>query len=84
MPTGLIGSVVRNEEATGRIQCTREGLLEMFDSSFFTCFSKVFVVGSRKTCPGRFHEVDESSPRPIIRGQFGVDGDEDGRMISGQ
>ena len=35
-------------------------------------------------CPVRFLEVDVGSPRPINRGQFGVDGDVDGQMIAGQ
>ena len=36
---------------------------------------------SHMACPVRFHEADVVSPRPINRGQFGVDGDEDGQMI---
>ena len=35
-------------------------------------------------CSVRFLEVDVGSPRPINRGQFGVDGDEDGQIIAGQ
>ena len=35
-------------------------------------------------CPVGFLEVDVGSTRPINRGQFGVDGDEDGQMITGQ
>ena len=36
------------------------------------------------TCPVRILDVDVGSPRPINRGQFGVDGDEDVQMIAGQ
>ena len=32
----------------------------------------------------RFLEADVGSPRPISHGQFGVDGYEDGQMITGQ
>ena len=39
-------------------------------------------VHGRITCPVRFLEVDVGSPRPYNRGQFGVDGDEDGQMIA--
>ena len=35
-------------------------------------------------CPVGFLEVDVGSPRPINRGQFRVDGDEDGQLIVGQ
>ena len=47
-------------------------------------FSKVFVAGFSTTFQVRFLEVDVGSPRPINRGQFGVDGDEDGQMMAGQ
>ena len=36
------------------------------------------------TLPVSVLEVDVGSPMPINRGQFGVDGDEDGLMIAGQ
>ena len=36
------------------------------------------------TCPVRFPKADVGSPRPINRGQFGVDCDEDGQIIAGQ
>ena len=45
---------------------------------------KVFVAGFSMTCPVRFIEVDVGLTRPFNRGQFGVDGDEDGQMIAGQ
>ena len=74
----------RNEETTALIHCFPEGLLGLFDSFSFARFSKVFVVGFRIACPVRFLEVDVGSPRPINRGQFGVDGDADWQMIVGQ
>ena len=61
-----------------------EGLLGLFDISCFASFGMVFVAGFSITCPVRFLEVDVGSPRPIKRGQFGVDGNEDGQMIAGQ
>ena len=73
-----------NEEATDFIHCFPEGLLGLFDSSCHASFSKVLLAGFNITCPVRFLEVDVGSPRPNNRGQFGVDGDEDGQMISGQ
>ena len=73
----------RNEEATGLIHCFPEGLLGLFDSSFFASFSKIFAAGFSIPCPDRFLEVDVGSPWPINRGQFGVDGDEDGQMFAG-
>ena len=73
-----------NEEATGFIHCFPKGLLGLFDSSCFASFSQVFVAGFSITCPVRFFEVDVGTPRPINRGQLGVDGDEDGQMIAGQ
>ena len=84
MPAWLVGSVKcgRNEEAIGFIQCFPEGLLGMFDSSCFVSFSKVFAAGFSIMCLVRFLEVDVGLPRPINRGQFGVD--EDGQMIAGQ
>ena len=84
MPAGLVGSVEcggRNKEATGLIYCFPEGLLGLFDSFCFASFSKVFVAGFSMTYPVRFLEVDVGL---INRGQFGVDGDEDGQMIAGQ
>ena len=72
----------RNEEATGLIHCFPEGLCGLFDSSCFTSFSKVFVAGFSIMCPVRFLEVDVGSPRPINHGQFRVDCDEDGQMIT--
>ena len=36
------------------------------------------------TCPVRCLEIDVGSPRLVNRGQFGVDGDEEGQMIAGQ
>ena len=74
----------RNVAANGFIHCFTEGLLGLFDSSCFTSCSKVFVAGFSITCPARFHEVVVGSPRRIDRGQFGVDGDEDGQMVAGQ
>ena len=56
----------------------------MFDSSCLASFSKVFFIGFSIKFPVRFLEVDVGSPRPINRGQFGVDGDEDGQMIASQ
>ena len=87
MPVGLVGSVEcgrPNVEATGLIHCFPEGLLGLFDSSCFASFSKVFVAGFSISCTFLFLEVDVSSLRPINRGRFGVDGDEDGQMIAGQ
>ena len=87
MPVGLVGSLNaadRNKEATGLIHCFPEGLLGLFDSSWFASFSKVFVAGFSISCPVSFLEVDVGSPRPINRGQLGVDGDEDGQIIAGQ
>ena len=86
MPAGLVGCVEcgRNEEATGHIYSFPESLLGLFECSCFASFSKVFVAGYSITCPVRFLEVDVGTPRPINRGQFGVDGDEDGQMIAGQ
>ena len=72
----MLKAAGRNEEATGLINCFPEGLLGLFDSS---CFARFSI-----TCPVRFLEVDVGWPRPINRGQFGVDGDEDGKMIAGQ
>ena len=74
----------RNEEATGFIRCFPEGLIGLFDSSCFARFSKVFVTGFNIPCPVRFLEVDVGSTSPIIRGQFGVDGDDYWQMIAGQ
>ena len=74
-----------NEEVTGLIHCSPEGLLGLFDTSCFASFSKVFVAGFSITSPEPcLLEVDVDSPRPFNRGQFGVDGDEDGQMIAGQ
>ena len=86
MPAELIGSVEcgRNEEATGFIHCFPESLLGLFDSSCFASFNQVFIADFSIACPVRFPKVDVGSPRPINRGQFGVDGDEDGQMIAGQ
>ena len=86
MPAWMVGSVVcgRNEEATGLIYCFPESLFGLYDSSCFASFSKVFVVGYSIACQVRFLEVDVGSPRPINRGLFGFDGDEDGQMIAGQ
>ena len=70
----------RNEEATGLIYCIPEGLIGLFGSSCFASISKVFVAGFSITCPVCFLEVDVGSLRPINRGQFGVDSDEDGHM----
>ena len=41
----------------------------------------MFVAGFSITYPFRFREVDVSTPRPIDRGQFRVDVDEDGQMV---
>ena len=80
----MLNAAGQNEEATGFINCFPEGLLGLFDSSCFVNFSQVFVAGFRIACPVRFIEVDLGSPRPINRGQLGVDGDEDGQMFAGQ
>ena len=74
----------RNEEATGLIHCFREGLLSFFDSYCFASLSQVFVAGFSMTCPVRILEVHVGSQRSIYRGQFGIDGDEDGQMFAGQ
>ena len=50
-------------------------------SACSTVLRQVFVAGFSITCPVRLLEVDVGSPRPINRGQFRVDGDEDGQMI---
>ena len=47
-------------------------------SACFASFSMVFVAGFSIVCPVLFLEDDIGSPRPINRGQFRVDGDEDG------
>ena len=78
----VLNAASRNEEATGLIHCFPEGL-GLFDSSCFTSFSKIYVACFSITCPVGFGKVDVSSLRPINRGQFGVDGDEDGQMIAG-
>ena len=80
----MLNAAGRNEEATGFIHCFPEGLLGLCDSSCFASFSQVFVAGFSITCPVRFLQVDVGSPRPINREQFGVDGDDDGRIIAGQ
>ena len=74
----------RDEDATGLIHCFPLGLLGLFDSCCFACFSKVFVADFSITCPVRFLEVVVGSPRSINCGWFGNDGDEDGQMIAGQ
>ena len=86
MLAGLARSVEcgQNYEATGLIHCIPEGLLGLFDSSCFASFSKLFIAGLSITCQVRFLEVDVGSLRPIIRGQFGIGGDEDGQMIADQ
>ena len=80
----VLNAAGRNEEATGFIHCFPEGLLGLLDSSCLASFSQVFVAGFSITCPVRFLEVDVGSQRPINRGHFGVDGDEDGQKIAGQ
>ena len=80
----MLNAAGQNEEATGLFHCFCEGLLGLFDSSCFASFSKVFVTGFSITCPVRFLKVDVGSPSSINRGQFGVDGDEDGQMTDGQ
>ena len=80
----MLNAAGRNEEATGLIHCFPEGLLGLIDSCCFACSSKVFPAGFSNTCPVRFLEVDEGSPRPIRREQFGVDDDDDGQIIPGQ
>ena len=74
----VLNAAGRNDEATGLIDCFPDGLLGLFDSSCFACFSKVFGAGFSMTCPIHFLEVDVGSLRPINCGQFGFDGDEDG------
>ena len=66
----------RNEEAAVLIHCFPECLIGLFDCYCFDSFRKVFVAGFSTTFTFRFLEV--GSPRPINRGQFAVDGDEDG------
>ena len=79
----MLNAAGRNEEATGFVHCFPEGLRGLFDSSCFASFSQVFAAGFSIAFPVRFPEVDVGSPRPINRGQLGVDGDEDGQMIAG-
>ena len=87
MPSGLVGSV-----ECGRPEWRGHWLysllswrfIGLFDSSCFARFSQVFVAGFSITCPVHILEVDLCSTRPMNRGQFGVDGDEDGQMIAGQ
>ena len=74
----------QNEDATGLIHCFPQGFLGLLDSSCFASFSKVFFAGFSITLSVRFRDVDVDSPRPIHRGQFRVDGDEDGQLIAGQ
>ena len=74
----------RIEEATGLIHCFPRSLLGLIDSSCFASFSKVFVAGFGITFPVRFREVDVGSLKPINRGQFRVDVDENGQMIAVQ
>ena len=74
----------RNDEAFGLIHCFPEGILSLFDSFCFSRFSKVFVTGFNIKCPVNFLEVDVGLLGPINRGQFRVDGDEDGKMTAGQ
>ena len=80
----MLNAAGRYEVASGLIHSFPEGLLGLFDSSCFASFSKVLLAGFSMTCPVRFLEVDVGSTRPNNRGQFGVDGDEDGQMIAGQ
>ena len=80
----VLNAAGRNEEATGFTHCFPQGLLGSFDSSCIASFRQVFVAGLSIPCPIRFVVVDEGSPRPINRGQFGVGGYEDGQMIAGQ
>ena len=88
----MLNAAGQNEESTGLIRCFPEGLLCFFDLSCFTSFSKVFIAGFNKVfiagfsimCPVHFREVDLGSLRPINRGLFSVDNDEDGQMITGQ
>ena len=80
----MLNAAGRNEKTTGFIHCFPECRLGLFDSSCLASFSKIFVAGISISCPVRFIEVDVGLPRPINRGQFGVDGEEDGQMIAGQ
>ena len=80
----MLNAAGRNEDVTGFIHCFSEGLLGLFDSSCFARISKVFVAGFSIECPVRFLEVDVGSTRPINRGQFGVEGDEDRQMTDDQ
>ena len=80
----MLNEAGRNEETTGLIHCFPQGFLGLLDSSCFASFSKEFVAGFSMTIPVRFRDVDGGSPRSINRGQFRVDGDEDGQMITGQ
>ena len=77
----MLNAAGRNEEATSFIHCFPECLLGLFDSSCFVSFCQVYL---SITLPVSILEVDVGSPMPINRGQFGVDGDEDGLMIAGQ
>ena len=82
MVVGRVGCGRRSEDATSLIHCFPGGLLCFFDSFCFASFNKVFVAGFSITCQVRFPDVDVGSTIPIICGQFGVDGDEDGQMIA--
>ena len=73
----LVGLVGEADALVGRV-------VQFFDSSCFASFSKVFVAGFSITCPVCLLEVDVGSLRPINRGQFGVDSDEDVQIIAGQ
>ena len=73
----------RNEEANVLIHSLPEDLLGLFDCFCFASFSKIFVAGFIIVCLVRYLEVYVGMSRPINRGQFGVDVDEDGQMISG-
>ena len=80
----MLNAAARNDETIGLNHCFPEGLLGLFDNSCFASISQVFVAGFSIACPVLFIEVDVGSTRPINRGQFGVDGDEDGLIIAGQ
>ena len=80
----MLNAACRNEKTTGFIHCFPDDLHGLIDSSSFACLCLVFVAGFSMAYPVCFLVVDVVSPRPINRGQFGVDGDEDRKMIAGQ
>ena len=80
----MLNSAGRNDKATDLTHCFHEGLLNLYDSSWFASFSNVFVAVFSIARPVRFLEVDVGSPWPINHGLFRVEIDKDGQMIIGQ